>query len=115
MAKILSRKTNFRVEVVPRGLGDFGAVRTSDSFIYGRGTEAEARIERDYIARCEEIVSDVKRHVDNVHSAYVQYDQDHVCEHCGSAWTEASNTYNGGCCAKDEDNAQAATPTGEPT
>lgn len=25
------------------------------------------------------------------------------CEHCGSRWTEASRTYNGGCCDKDQE------------
>lgn len=25
------------------------------------------------------------------------------CEHCGSRWTEKSKSYNGGCCAADEE------------
>lgn len=26
----------------------------------------------------------------------------YTCEHCGAPWTEKSDTYNGGCCSKDE-------------
>lgn len=29
--------------------------------------------------------------------------EEFACEHCGSKWTEASDAYNGGCCAKDEE------------
>jgi hypothetical protein len=102
MSKTTGNKENFRVIIEPRGLGNFGHVRTSDSFIYGHGKEAEARIARDYQDRCDEIVAEVKRHVDNIGSVYVEYDQDAVCEHCGDKWTEDSDTYNGGCCEKDQ-------------
>lgn len=105
MAKILSNKTNFRVVVEPRGLGDFGYLCTSAEFLYGSGPEAQKRIERDMEDRCNEIVADIKRHADNVGSAYVEFDQEHICEHCGSIWTEKSDTYNGGCCSKDEESA----------
>lgn len=30
-------------------------------------------------------------------------DTEEQCEHCGSTWTEASATYNGGCCRADID------------
>lgn len=112
MAKTLSRKTNFRVVVEPRGLGDLGVIRTSAEFFYGSGPEAQARIERDMEARCDEIAADIKRHADNVGSVSVEFDQEHVCEYCGSTWTEASETYNGGCCSKDEENAPAAAEQG---
>lgn len=104
MASVLGPKTNFRVVVEPRGLGDFGFIKTSDAFAYGRGPEAQARIEREYEGRCKEIASEIKRHVDNVGYAGVEFDQEKVCEHCGSIWTEASQVYNGGCCSKDEEN-----------
>lgn len=109
MAKTLSNKTNFRVVVEPLGLGYFGSVSASVGLIYGRGPEAEKRIERDMEERCNEIVADIKRHADNVGSVYVEFDQQHVCEHCGWKWTEESDTYNGGCCDKDEENAPAET------
>jgi len=104
MASVLGRKTNFRVVIEPRRLGDFGRIKTSDTFVYGRGLEAEARIEKEYEERCNEIASEIKRHVDNVGCTSVEFDQERVCEHCGSIWTEASQVYNGGCCSKDEEN-----------
>lgn len=110
MAKTLSRKTNFRVVVYPRGLADFGWMRSSDGFIYGRGPEAAARIEKEYEGRCRDICDDIRRHVDSVGSTDVEFDQTPICEHCGSDWTEASDTYNGGCCQKDEDGNPDATP-----
>lgn len=96
-------KENFRVVIEPRGLGDFGSIRCSASFIYGGDEGAQKRIERDVQDRCDEIAADVKRHVDNVGYVAVEFDQVDVCAHCGSRWTEESDTYNGGCCAKDED------------
>src|SRR3546814_20054338 len=87
MASVLGPKANFRVVVEPRGLGDFGSIKTSDSLIYGRGPEAAARIARDYEERCDEIAGDIKRHVDNVGYISVEFDQEKVCEHYGWAWT----------------------------
>ena len=103
--KTKGARDNFRVVVSPRRLGDFGSIRTSDDFLYGRGEEARKRIERDYQDRCEEIAADIRRHADNVGHVSVEFDQEYVCEHCGRDWTEESNTYNGGCCDKDEENA----------
>lgn len=103
MSKTLGTKTNFRVVIEPRRLGDMGFVRTSDDFLYGRGKDAAARIAKEYEDRCNNIVADVKRHADNVGAAYVEFDQPPICEHCGADWTEESSTYNGGCCSKDEE------------
>ena len=104
-------KMNFRVVIEPRSLGDFGSIRMSSSFLYGN-TEAERkRMERDMQDRCEEIAKDVKRHVDQVRSVNVDFDQEYVCEHCGAEWTEGKSLYNGGCCDKDcedEDAREAA-------
>lgn len=102
MSKKMGLKENFRVVVYPRSLGNLGAVRVSDRFLYGDGAEAEKRIEREYLDRCEEIAAAVKRHADNVGSVAVEFDQPAVCEHCGYNWTEASPDYNGGCCEKDQ-------------
>jgi hypothetical protein len=90
-------KTNIHVEVYPRRLGNFGFMRVTDSMV-------SANIEKDYIDRCEEMIEQIKRHVDDVDSAYVEFDQEFVCEFCGRDWTEDSDTYNGGCCDKDEEN-----------
>lgn len=102
MSKTLGPKTNFRVVVEPRGLGDFGSIRTSESFFYGNTPAEKARMQRDKEDRANEVLADVKRHVDNVDSAWVEFDQEALCEHCGSSWTEKSTTYNGGCCDADE-------------
>ncbi len=80
MAK-LERKSNFRVIVEPKRLGDFGSIRVSDSFFRN-----EAQIEKDYIRRCNEIVEQIKRHVDEVDSVQVEYDVDTVCGYCGREW-----------------------------
>lgn len=58
--------------------------------------------QRQYKQRCQEIVEEVRRHVDNIGHVSIESDQSDVCEHCGSAWTEESNEYNGGCCEKDQ-------------
>lgn len=95
-------KENFRVVIQPRDLGDFGFVKAGLGLVYGRGPDAQARIEKDWQERCEQIVKDVERHVSDVSSAYVEFDQQPVCSHCGWPWTEESTTYNGGCCDADE-------------
>lgn len=99
---MMARKTireNFRVEVVPRSVGDFGYVSVSG---------LAPRKEEEAISACEEIAEQIRRHVDGLPSwrdrgVSVEWDSKPVCEHCGSAWTEDSETYNGGCCSKDED------------
>lgn len=99
--KVLS--TNYRVVIEPRRLGNFGSVSCSDSLI----ERDEEKRQKLYLERCEEIAADVKRHVDNVGSVYIDSDDASVCEHCGWAWTEDGNTYNGGCCDEDEKNKPA--------
>lgn len=61
-------------------------------------------------SECEEIVKQVKRHVDGIGSTYVESDTAYVCGHCGDPWTEDSRTYNGGCCEQDEAANPADTP-----
>jgi hypothetical protein len=46
-------------------------------------------------------VAEIRRHVDEVGSVYVESDANPVCSHCGASWTEGSDPYNGGCCDKD--------------
>lgn len=109
--KTKGHKENFRVVVEPRGLGDFGSIRVGESFIYGHGENARKRAEKDMELRCEEMAKEIRRHVDNVFHAYVEFDQEEVCEHCGYEWTETSTSYNGGCCAKDEESAPSEAST----
>lgn len=94
---IKSVKSNFRVEVQPRNPGDYGY------FSIGNVTQSDDTWERE----CQEIASQIRRHVDGIarHGVNVLWDTDKVCEHCGSDWTEKNETYNGGCCVKDDESA----------
>ena len=78
----ITRKNNFRVVIEPRRLGDYGFVRVSDTFFGG----SPGRVAKDYEIRCEEIVDQVKRHVDNVGWVGIESDTEEVCSHCGSDW-----------------------------
>ena len=98
MSQKIAGYENYRVVIEPRRLGDFGFFSTSDSMF----CKDEADRQRQYKDRCDEIVSQVKRHVDGVSSVYVECDEVMVCEHCGADWTEDSPDYNGGCCEADE-------------
>jgi len=75
-------KENFRVEVFPKSLGDFGLVRISD---YAVEPDEENR-NQEYKAVCEDIVCQIERHVDGVGSIYVEFDTRHVCSFCGFDW-----------------------------
>ena len=78
----ITRKINFKVVIEPRRLGDYGFVSVSDSFT---GREPQ-RISKDYEERCEEIVEQVKRHVNNVGWIGIESDTEEVCSHCGNTW-----------------------------
>lgn len=90
---------NYRVTIEPRRLGDFGSVSVGDWLV----AQNEADRQRLYRERCEEIAADVRRHVDNVGHVSVEFDTVATCSHCGAAWTEGSEAYNGGCCEADEE------------
>lgn len=91
-------RTNFRVVIEPKRLGDFGIVSVSDSMV----SRGEKDRQKQYRERCDEIINDVKRHVDAVGDVYIESDVEYFCEHCGSVWTECGAQYNGGCCDKDQ-------------
>lgn len=104
MSKI-DQRTNYRVEVRPRAASDFGIASIS----------SVTRTEKETISICERIAADIRRHVDDLPSRWSDYDRgvqvvwdnEPVCSHCGNAWTEKSDSYNGGCCAEDEKNNPA--------
>jgi hypothetical protein len=89
---------NYRVVVEPRGLGNFGCVHMSDGLIERDPQKRAAR----YKDLCESIKDDIKRHVDDVGSVYIESDTVKECSHCGSTWSEKSDQYNGGCCDADQ-------------
>jgi len=86
---------NFRVVVEPRGLGDFGYVRTSDSFAYPKQKDQE----KEYRNRCDDIIEQIKRHVDNIRCVEMLFDSEYICEHCGCIWGEDENG-EPVCCGK---------------
>lgn len=98
--KTKGTKDNFRVVVTPRSLTNFGFASFSRGLFYS-GPNAQEQWEKDMQARCEEIERSIKRHTDNIDSIDIEFDQEFVCSHCGSSWTEESDTYNGGCCDQD--------------
>lgn len=103
MSKTLGNKDNFTIVVEPRSMSDFGSISVSRELLYGHDKVGQARWEREMQDRCGEMIADMKRHIDNFGSARIEFDQEHICEHCGSIWTEAGSEYNGGCCSSDEE------------
>jgi hypothetical protein len=101
MSKVI-KKSNFRVVVEPKRLGDYGSVRTSDSFL-----RKPDQIEKDYQRRCDEIAEQIKRHVDNVDRVEVEYDEEFTCSHCNQEW-EADGSGCPTCCEKAEQEFEAA-------
>jgi hypothetical protein len=78
---------NHRVVVEPRSLGDFGFGSISDYSICPDPEERNAR----YKEICEEIKSDIKRHVDQVGSVYVDFDTVLSCSFCNCEWETDAN------------------------
>lgn len=83
----VTRKSNFRIEVTPKGLNNFGFVSVSDKF-FG---ETEDQIAKDYLERCEHMADQIRRHVDYVRGAEVVFDSKEECSHCGSEWDAATD------------------------
>jgi len=55
-----------------------------------------------WVAAAQDVVAQIKRHVDGVSHININDDIDEVCEFCLCGWTEDNDLYNGGCCDKDE-------------
>ena len=88
--KVLARD-NYRV-VIHVTAGNFSGLRRSERAIkYAKEAKAEA----------EDILSQVRRHVD-AGDSYTESDDASFCSHCGATWAEQSPVYNGGCCNLDE-------------
>ncbi|MFE6931804.1 hypothetical protein ACFVDT_07205 [Streptomyces sp. NPDC057699] len=74
-------REDYRIVITPRRLGDLGWMSISDRM-------ASSDIERDTRERCEAIVKQVKRHVDNVGSVEMQFSEVHTCSYCCLTWEE---------------------------
>ena len=74
------------------------------SFLFGRSRkENEAALED----RANDVIADVKRHVDGFEQVYIE--TDFVCEHCGYGW-ETDDTGMPQCCQKAIDEWEQAKP-----
>lgn len=93
MSKIIE-KSNFRVTIEPKRLGDYGSVRVSDSMVYKTKEERE----NAYHERCKEIAEQIKRHVDNIGCVSVDYDIEETCSHCNLRWESDELTGKPLCC-----------------
>jgi hypothetical protein len=68
------------------------------------GLEKERR-KNAHLAEFERLINrHIMPHFTGQYRTYEIHKREHVCSGCGSAWTEKSETYNGGCCAVDEKN-----------
>ena len=105
---MVKKKMDFRVEVEPRNPGDLGVARMNID-----------QSDENWIADCEAIADQIRRHVDGLPSygdkgVTVRWDEHPFCEHCGCDWTEGEDSpHNGGCCAKDADVLEAQEATAE--
>jgi len=68
--------------------------------------EANAQYEAFFVDEqrrsCNDIIQQIKRHVDDTGGVELCYDIEDVCSFCGAQWTEGDGTHNGGCCDEDE-------------
>lgn len=80
-------RSNIRVEVIPIAPGNFGIARIS----------GVTRSEDDTIKICEDILRQIRRHVDEFESASVVYEFEHECSACGRSWDDGTSDVND-CC-----------------
>jgi hypothetical protein len=86
----ITKKYNCRVVVEP-------AVST------WHGMTDERIFELSMLA-CRSIADQIRRHVDEVRSSYMDYDQEEVCSHCGYKWAEEPKFPGlNQCCQKEID------------
>lgn len=88
----------YHVEIEPKRLGDLGCVSMSDQLIE---PDVKRRVQ-EYKKRCEDIIRQVKRHIDYIGYAQLIEESHLECEFCGYKWGEDPDSpHNGGCCDKD--------------
>jgi len=69
---------NFEIVIAPKRLGDFGAMKMSDSL-------ASSDIQGDYERRCQEILTALRAE-QHVVSAEITFTETETCSHCGCDW-----------------------------
>lgn len=89
MAKKEHRQ-DYRVEVTLRRPGDYGMV-------YIGGTK---RTHKEWKRMGDDVVRQIKRHVDDIEHAQLVWETIDVCEHCGNEWEIYDDTGEPACCNK---------------
>jgi hypothetical protein len=100
MGKVV-RNINYRVVVDPRHPAWYDFCR------------GDADYERHFKKTCENIVEQIKRHVDDVGFIEIKHDVVATCEYCERPWTEDDPNYNQ-CCGRDEEDYFKAHPEEDP-
>ena len=80
-----TREENFRVVIYPK------------TYTYGIKTGEDKDV-------CENMIPQIKRHIDDIQCVSIECDSADFCSFCGRKWTEESTIFNGGCCNKDLEN-----------
>lgn len=80
-------RSNFRVEVTPRSIGNFGGFETQD-WAVEPDDERRAQL---YERRCKDIEEQIKRHVDNVDRIDIRWDEEVFCAFCGEEWVPSDD------------------------
>ncbi len=97
MTQPLVIKHNYRIVIAPRRLGDYGFMTVSE-----RMAEPDpVRRAKLYHERCESMIEQIKRHIDDVGSVYIEHETECSCPYCGNSWTPDEKGYNG-CCDEQE-------------
>ena len=75
-------------------------VEVENPWIFAK--KGDEQLARRWNSRAEDVVSEIRRHVDGIDDMRIQMEHEETCEHCGSDWTEGPQSlHNGGCCWRD--------------
>ena len=77
------KKSNYRVELTPKNLGNFGWAHISDYALY----KDPEKLELAYKERCKEIADKINElNIFGIDDARVVCDTEEVCEFCERTW-----------------------------
>lgn len=79
-------RSNVRIEVYPKVYGNY----TKDKDI---SFNTSKNI-------CKNIIDDIERHVDNIFSMKIVWDNNSVCSYCGNDWEQEWDNEEPMCCQK---------------
>ncbi len=87
----ITKRNNWRVVLEPQLPGNVAD--------YVIEPDEDKRNEK-YRRLCDDIVSDVRRHVNDVSNVFTECDTEEVCQHCGYKWEEDESSGEPLCCGK---------------